>query len=99
MPRKYSVTASTAAAYKLELTSGAEKDLSLLPKTILKIVDGRILALAEDPRPSGVKKFKGPRPFYRIRAGSYRVVYLVDDSSRTVTVARVRHRKEVYRGL
>jgi mRNA-degrading endonuclease RelE of RelBE toxin-antitoxin system len=31
--------------------------------------------------------------------GEYRVIYAVDDASRTVIVAGVRHRKDAYRDL
>jgi mRNA-degrading endonuclease RelE of RelBE toxin-antitoxin system len=31
--------------------------------------------------------------------GDYRIIYDVDDTTRTVTVSVVGHRREVYRGL
>jgi mRNA interferase RelE/StbE len=34
---------------------------------------------------------------FRVRQGQYRIVYLVDDAAREVTVFKVGHRKEVYR--
>ena len=37
------------------------------------------------------------RDDYRIRLGDYRVVYAVDDAERLVIVARIAHRREVYR--
>lgn len=36
---------------------------------------------------------------YRIRLGNYRVVYIVDDAARVITVTRVGHRRGVYRSL
>jgi mRNA interferase RelE/StbE len=53
-------------------------------------------ALADDPRPSGCAKLAG-RDDYRIRVGDYRVVYAVDDDKRVVLIARIAHRREVYR--
>jgi mRNA interferase RelE/StbE len=53
-------------------------------------------ALAEDPRPPGATKLAG-RGDYRVRVGDYRVVYAVDDAERLVLVARIAHRREVYR--
>jgi mRNA interferase RelE/StbE len=53
-------------------------------------------ALASEPRPAGCTKLAG-RDDYRIRAGDYRVVYAVDDGERVVIVARIAHRREVYR--
>jgi mRNA interferase RelE/StbE len=34
---------------------------------------------------------------WRIRIGDYRVIYMIDDKAETVTVVRVKHRREVYR--
>jgi mRNA interferase RelE/StbE len=56
------------------------------------VVDG----LAADPRPVGVVRLAG-RAGYRVRVGDYRVVYAVDDAERVVIVARLGHRREVYR--
>jgi mRNA interferase RelE/StbE len=53
-------------------------------------------SLSTDPRPSGVAKLAG-RDDYRIRIGDYRVIYAVDDAERLVIIARIAHRREVYR--
>ena len=53
-------------------------------------------ALAANPRPVGCVKLAG-RDDYRIRFGDYRIVYAVDDGARLVIVARIAHRREVYR--
>ena len=37
------------------------------------------------------------RDDYRIRVGDYRIVYALDDEERIVIVARIAHRREVYR--
>ncbi len=56
-----------------------------------------MLALAENPRPPGCKKLKDTERNWRIHAGVYRILYDIDDSSATVTVLRIGHRKDVYR--
>ena len=53
-------------------------------------------ALAADPRPPSATKLAG-RDDYRVRVGDYRIVYAVDDDARLVIVARIAHRREVYR--
>jgi len=63
-----------------------------LRERIAAAIDG----LAGEPRPAGAEKLVG-RDDYRIRIGEYRVVYAVDDAARVVTVARIAHRREVYR--
>jgi mRNA interferase RelE/StbE len=52
--------------------------------------------LAIEPRPPGAAKLAG-REDYRVRVGDYRIVYAVDDEQRLVLVARIAHRREVYR--
>jgi mRNA interferase RelE/StbE len=52
--------------------------------------------LAVTPRPVGWIKLAG-RDDFRIRVVDYRVVYTVDDDARLVLVARIAHRREVYR--
>ncbi|MGH2398846.1 MAG: type II toxin-antitoxin system RelE family toxin, partial [bacterium] len=34
---------------------------------------------------------------YRVRQGSYRVVYQIDDGAHEVTIVKIGHRREVYR--
>jgi mRNA interferase RelE/StbE len=39
----------------------------------------------------------GPDGFWRVRAGDWRVVYLIEDDCLRVLVVRMAHRREVYR--
>ncbi|NMG00481.2 type II toxin-antitoxin system RelE/ParE family toxin [Aromatoleum toluolicum] len=36
---------------------------------------------------------------YRVRQGSYRIVYSIDDGAVVVDVIKIGHRREIYRGL
>lgn len=86
------------AAYKLFIKPSAGKELEAvgLKGDRLRLVQ-RIHALAEDPRPNGSEKLAGHDDRYRIRQGHYRVIYLIDDKRREITVYRVGHRRDVYR--
>jgi mRNA interferase RelE/StbE len=57
----------------------------------------RIDALAEDPRPQGIEKLSAEDNLYRIRSGDYRVIYEIRDAELLILVAKVGHRREVYR--
>ncbi len=59
-------------------------------------IDRKILALADDPRPTGCKKLRGYKDQWRIRAGDWRVVYVIDDAAKRISVRRIAHRREVY---
>lgn len=42
-------------------------------------------------------KNTGDTILYRVRRGDYRIVYCVDEDAKTVTVARIGHRKDIYK--
>ncbi len=86
-------------SYELRLRRAAQKSLDALPETDYRTVAKSISGLQDDPRPPKVKKL-GASGLWRIRVGQHRVVYAVDDASRTVTIVRVARRQEdTYKGL
>ena len=85
--------------YRIEFTSTALRDLRALPRNVQRRIDARILALADNPRPPGVKKLADTECLYRLRVGDYRVVYQILDDRLIIVVVRLGHRREVYRNL
>ena len=83
--------------YTLLIRHSAERDLRRLPRVIFKRVNERILSLRDNPRPHGVRKLVGPQVGWRIRVGDYRILYQIDDKAQTLTIVRVKHRREAYR--
>jgi len=84
------------ARYDLEIKLSAQKELDALDDTLFSRVDRKILSLADNPRPAGCKKLKGYKDQWRLRVGDWRVVYIIDDTAKRVSITRVRHRREVY---
>jgi mRNA interferase RelE/StbE len=84
------------ANYSLEIMHSARRELDALDYPLFTRIDRKILALADDPRPVGSKKLKGYKDSWRIRIGDWRVVYIVDDAAKLVSITRVAHRREVY---
>ena len=82
--------------YKIFFKQSVEKDLRSIPKKDLKKILLRIELLAKDPRPQGYEKLSGQEK-YRIRLGTYRIIYSIQDRHLTVWVVKVGHRKDVYR--
>ena len=82
--------------YQLLIKPSARKELEQLSDSILRRIDEAIVKLSNHPRPVGSKKLVGA-PLYRIRIGTYRVVYEIDDKRKTVTIVTVGHRGDVYR--
>jgi mRNA interferase RelE/StbE len=52
-------------------------------------------ALGADPLPRGAVKLRGSDDVYRVRVGDYRILYRV--LAGTVLIARIGHRRDVYR--
>lgn len=84
----YSVVVKPSAARELD-DIGQRKDRE-------RVLE-RLLNLAEDPRPFGVEKLANEDNTYRIRQGSYRILYEIDDHARRVRVMKIADRKDAYR--
>ena len=82
--------------YTITILRRAQKELSDLPKESYVRMRDDIRLLAVEPRPSGSKRLTG-RAGWRIRVGSYRVIYEIDDSNHLITILHVGHRRDVYR--
>jgi mRNA interferase RelE/StbE len=85
--------------WTVEFTPGSERDLLRLQTPYRLRVARAIARLREEPFPRGREKMKGYVGLWRIKVGDFRVVYAVDESRRTLTITRIRDRKEVYRDL
>jgi mRNA interferase RelE/StbE len=84
-------------AYRLELSPRARRDLKKLPPQVRERLKRPIEALVHTPRPPRAVKLGGEEDTYRIRVGSYRVLYEVHDRILLVVLLKVADRKEAYR--
>ena len=84
------------AGYRLEIQRSAEREIRALGKEISTRVVAAVAELGKQPRGAGARKLVGAGG-YRVRVGSYRILYTIDDVSRVVTVVAVGHRRDVYR--
>jgi mRNA interferase RelE/StbE len=82
-------------SYEVLILRRAQKELAALTKVDFERVRGEVLSLADHPRPAGCRKLVG-RDGWRVRVGSYRVIYQIDDEKQQVTVLHVGHRRDVY---
>ena len=85
--------------YRVEYSKGVLKDLKALPQALQrKALDFVENALAIDPYVG--KPLTGPfKGLFKYRVGDYRIIYSVERSRLIVFVLRIRHRKDVYRGI
>ena len=84
------------ASYEVLIKPSAARELEGIDgrKDRQRVVDS-IVALEKAPRPPGCMKLTG-RAGYRVRQGSFTILYEVDDVERTVTIFRIGHRRDVY---
>jgi mRNA interferase RelE/StbE len=85
--------------YSITYKPSAAKALRKLDRQHQRAIVTAIEALAREPRPGGVKKLQGGSGEYRIRVGSYRVVYDIRDGELLILVLHLGHRREIYRNL
>ncbi len=82
--------------YTVELEHRATVSLSRMPRHDQRRINEKLDGLTVNPRPSGAIKLTGAEG-WRIRTGDYRIVYLIEDTIRVVTITKIDHRKDVYR--
>ena len=84
--------------YRVELRRSSQKALDRLQKQELFKIISTLVELEQNPRPKGIEKIRGTE-LWRIREGDYRLIYHIDDGKKIITVVRIGHRRDVYRGI
>ncbi len=84
------------ARFELVFKESVSKDLKDIPKQEIQRILERINLLRNDPHPTGSVKLSGNK-YYRIRQGSYRIIYEVQGTQLVVIVIEIGRRREVYR--
>ncbi|MCX6059122.1 MAG: type II toxin-antitoxin system RelE/ParE family toxin [Chloroflexi bacterium] len=82
--------------YQVGLRKPAFKDLGGIPAEYARLISKHIDLLEQNSRPIDSKKLKGDAG-YSLRVGTYRILYDIDDKAKTVTIYRIKHRREAYR--
>ncbi|GAB2937582.1 type II toxin-antitoxin system RelE family toxin [Streptomyces heilongjiangensis] len=87
--------------YAFRFTTAAQRQLRAVTRPDAMRILAALTALGEDPyrQDVDVKKLTGPSGLYRLRVGSYRVAYQVNDGELLVLVVKVGDRRDVYRNL
>jgi len=82
--------------YEINIRQSAKKSLAKVPHKYQENIINTIRSLASNPRLEGCKKLSG-RDAWRIRVGTYRVLYEIHDNELVIMVIKIGHRKEVYK--
>jgi len=81
---------------KVFITKHAQRELDKLPDPLAKTISKHIRNLTDNPFPTHSKKLQGQEN-YRLRIGSYRVIYTIDKKKKEITILRIADRKTIYR--
>ncbi len=84
-------------SWQIDIARDARKEPAGLHPQMQVRISKAVLALENNPFPSGSKKLKN-RDGFRIRVGDYRVLYLADTKAKRIVVGAIGRRREVYRG-
>lgn len=89
----------TGDGYELIVARPAARAIAeTLPEAIsTAVIDFITGSLIENPGRVGRELRNELAGIHSARRGSYRILYRIDDSERTVTVLRIDHRGDVYR--
>ena len=82
--------------YSIVIMRSAQKAMAQLPLNTYERMCDALVQLGDVPRPTGCAKLRG-REGWRIRVGSYRVIYEIDDALRRITILHVGQRRDIYR--
>ncbi len=83
--------------WTIEFSRKGRKDFDAIrDMRLAKRIRAAIHALADDPRPQGCRKLEGRENEWRVRVGTWRIIYRIEDGRLVVVVVGVGPRGEVY---
>lgn len=83
--------------WQLIAASSARRDIQSLPEKYATAVLDLLPIIAANPKRVGKPLRFEYEGRWSARRGPYRVIYIIDEAARTVTVLAVGHRADVYR--
>ncbi len=87
------------ASFRIEVSATAEKQIRRLRREDQVRVLRAIQLLAAEPTPPGSRKIRGYDDVFRIRVGTYRILYRVERRRILIIILKIGQRREIYRSL
>ncbi len=81
------------------IKKSARKQLKSLPQSMYtRIVERiKVIASSDNPEDFGIKLVGVQPKTFRLKVGSYRIIYRVDQTDNKIEIFKFGHRKDVYR--
>ena len=84
------------ASYRLAFKQSVARDLRKIPNSDVRRLLAKMESLTDNPRSDGALKLSAQEG-YRIRQGSYRIVYEIEKEPPVVRIIKVAHRSAAFR--
>lgn len=86
-------------SFKVVLTKNAQKDISNLDAQIAKRIQKKLVYFVDSGKPLDFAEHltKPADAQYRWRVGDFRVLFDFNEKSKTITILKIQHRREVYK--
>ena len=83
--------------YEIKFLGRAVDDLKRIDKPHQRIIKEKLLILASNPEAlkNNIKRLAADEDFFRLRVGSYRVIFMKEDRRLLILIVRIGHRKEI----
>ena len=87
--------------YELKFLGRALEDFKRIDKPHREIIKEKLLILAANPEAlkNNIKRLAANEDLFRLRIGSYRVIFKKEDRRLLILIVRIGHRKEIYWSL
>jgi mRNA interferase RelE/StbE len=87
--------------YELKFLGRALDDLKRIDKPHQRIIKEKLVILADSPEAlkNDIKRLATDEDFFRLRVGSYRIIFKKEDRRLLILIVRIGHRKEIYLSL
>ncbi|MGW4034330.1 type II toxin-antitoxin system RelE family toxin [Streptomyces sp. NPDC004838] len=87
--------------YAFRFTTAAQRQLRAIARPAAMRILAALTALGDDPyrEDADIKKLTGPSGLYRLRVGSYRVAYQVEEGELIILVVKIGDRRDVDRNI
>lgn len=82
--------------YSITLAPSAARQLRKFDPHVRRRIQAVLELLSIEPRPPAATQLVGGSGEWRVRTGSYRIVYEIHDHELVVLALRMGHRREIY---
>jgi mRNA interferase RelE/StbE len=82
--------------YEVILPKSVQKEFDKISDNYYSRIADKIIELEKNPRTIGSIKLSDTDE-YRVRVGTFRILYEIDNNKKTVTIYKIEQRKDVYK--